>query len=42
MGSWYEPLLDRSMNLYWSAGEPLLVRMRTYIGRDVDLYRSTQ
>ena len=23
-GAWYEPLWDRSMNLYWSACEPIL------------------
>jgi len=28
------------MNLYWSAGEPILVDAWTYIGRRVDLYWS--
>jgi len=33
-------LYDRgSTNLYWSAGEPILVRATTYIGREVKLYR---
>ena len=28
------------MNLYWSLGEPILVRFTIYIGRDVDLYET--
>ena len=27
------------VNLYWSSGRPILVRRRSYIGRDDDLYR---
>ncbi|KXB75042.1 hypothetical protein HMPREF3185_00956 [Porphyromonas somerae] len=27
------------MNLYWSAGEPILVAVVTYIGRHPNLYR---
>ena len=27
------------VNLYWSLGRPILVRRRSYIGRDDDLYR---
>ena len=29
-----------SRNLYWSLGEPILVRFTIYIGRDVDLYKT--
>jgi len=29
-------------DLYWSASWPILVRRRSYIGRDDDLYRMTK
>nr|DAS18069.1 MAG TPA: hypothetical protein [Caudoviricetes sp.] len=34
-----ETLLVCGANLYWSAGEPILVEMQTNIGRCVKLYR---
>ena len=33
------PSQEGDMNLYWSAGEPILVREQTYIGRHSDHYR---
>ncbi|KXB75017.1 hypothetical protein HMPREF3185_00983 [Porphyromonas somerae] len=35
------PLQGGDMNLYWSAGEAILVARRTYIGQPANLYRST-
>lgn len=37
-----EALRERDMNLYWSAGEPILVSFMTYIGRLRKLYRFTR